>query len=285
MPVAMIDDAAGTPQIYFIHADHLDRPAMMTDASKAVSYDAVFRPFGELQALPVNAATINLRFPGQYQLSETGLAHNWHRQYDASIGRYIQPDPLGFVDGPSVYAYARSSPGMEVDTSGTFTGVASLILRALDKAHDRLGSCENDRSSKNTQSAEMPGLFLLVAMNDATRKMMFGDKSFMLEGGGGGGRLGGAAHRAKVYERAGQLENEGYVIEGGGGRLPERSVITPEGQRRFPDISARDPSGNPYYENIGRSTSSGGPVARERRALEDIGRSTGTTPGFTPYDR
>jgi RHS repeat-associated protein len=91
---------------------------MMTDASKALSYDAVFRPFGELQSLPVNAATINLRFPGQYQLTETGLAHNWHRQYDASIGRYLQPDPLGFVDGPSVYAYARSSPGMEVDDFG-----------------------------------------------------------------------------------------------------------------------------------------------------------------------
>jgi RHS repeat-associated protein len=119
MPVAMIDDAAGTPQVYFIHADHLDRPVMMTDASKTVSYDAVFRPFGELQSLPVNAATINLRFPGQYQLTETGLAHNWHRQYDASIGRYIQPDPLGFVDGPSVYAYARSSPQMEIDPEGT----------------------------------------------------------------------------------------------------------------------------------------------------------------------
>lgn len=67
--------------------------------------------------------------------------------------------------------------------------------------------------------------------------------------------------------------------------MPERSVITPEGKRRFPDISSRDPSGNPYHENVGRSTGSGDPIARERRALDDIRRATGTEPGYTPYDR
>jgi RHS repeat-associated protein len=130
MPVAMVDNAAGTPQLYFIHADHLDRPVMMTDASKTVSYEAVFRPFGELQSLPTGTATINLRFPGQYQLAETGLAHNWHRQYDASIGRYIQPDPLGFVDGPSVYAYANGAPSEYVDSEGEASR-AKILIDAL----------------------------------------------------------------------------------------------------------------------------------------------------------
>ena len=39
-------------------------------------------------------ATNNLRFPGQYFLIEDGLHYNWYRDYDPSIGRYIQPDPL-----------------------------------------------------------------------------------------------------------------------------------------------------------------------------------------------
>jgi RHS repeat-associated protein len=60
----------------------------------------------------------NLRFPGQYFQLETGLAYNWHRHYDPVTGRYIQPDPLRFVDGPSVYAYARSSPYMYTDREG-----------------------------------------------------------------------------------------------------------------------------------------------------------------------
>ncbi|MEQ1714943.1 MAG: RHS repeat-associated core domain-containing protein [Hyphomicrobium sp.] len=49
-----------------------------------------------------------------------GLHYNWHRHYDPSLGRYTQPDPLGFVDGPSVYAYAGNSPATNVDPLGLF---------------------------------------------------------------------------------------------------------------------------------------------------------------------
>ena len=41
--------------------------------------------------------------------------------YDPTIGRYLQTDPLGFVDGPSIYAYAKSTPAMYVDHDGRFT--------------------------------------------------------------------------------------------------------------------------------------------------------------------
>lgn len=64
-------------------------------------------------------ASTNLRFPGQWYQLEAGLHYNWHRHYDPSLGRYTQPDPLGFVDGPSVYAYARSNPLVFVDPRGT----------------------------------------------------------------------------------------------------------------------------------------------------------------------
>lgn len=39
---------------------------------------------------------------------------------DPSLGRYTQPDPLGFVDGPSVYAYGGGSPTQFVDFDGRF---------------------------------------------------------------------------------------------------------------------------------------------------------------------
>ena len=46
------------------------------------------------------------------------LHYNWHRHYDPTLGRYTQPDPLGFVDGPSVYGYAGNSPQVYVDPEG-----------------------------------------------------------------------------------------------------------------------------------------------------------------------
>jgi RHS repeat-associated protein len=60
----------------------------------------------------------NLRFPGQYFQIETGFHTNHHRMYDPVTGRYTQPDPLRFVDGPSIYAYAKNSPLMYTDRDG-----------------------------------------------------------------------------------------------------------------------------------------------------------------------
>ena len=40
------------------------------------------------------------------------------RDYDPTTGRYIQADPLGLVDGASVYDYALQNPGRYVDPRG-----------------------------------------------------------------------------------------------------------------------------------------------------------------------
>ena len=58
------------------------------------------------------------RFPGQWFQIEDGLSYNWHRNYDPTLGRYTQADPLGFVDGPGVYGYAGQSTLMRVDSAG-----------------------------------------------------------------------------------------------------------------------------------------------------------------------
>jgi RHS repeat-associated protein len=149
MPVAVFADLdTGSPQLYYVHPDHLNRPLRMTNGAKAVVWDATYKPFGEVHSI-TGSASLNLRFPGQYFLLEHGLAYNWHRYYDPTIGRYTRPDPIAdyrltavqrdamdpvsasavplpFQDGPSVYAYAKSAPTQYIDPDGRNAGAAVI---------------------------------------------------------------------------------------------------------------------------------------------------------------
>jgi RHS repeat-associated protein len=117
-PVAVVDAVnTATPVTWFVHVDHQHRPIKMTNAAKAVVWDAVWLPWGGVHSI-TGSATLDARFPGQWFQLETGLHYNWHRSYDPTLGRYTQPDPLGFVDGPSVYGYVSGGPQAEIDTDG-----------------------------------------------------------------------------------------------------------------------------------------------------------------------
>jgi RHS repeat-associated protein len=115
-PVAVIDAAADS-SIYAVHVDHLDRPVMMTNYAGAIVWQASYLPFGEVRTSS-GPASLNYRLPGQWFVLETGLHYNWHRWYDALLGRYTQPDPIGMPDGPSRYAYARNDPLRSIDPEG-----------------------------------------------------------------------------------------------------------------------------------------------------------------------
>jgi RHS repeat-associated protein len=88
-PLAKIENN----NIYYYHNDHLGTPILMTDSSGAVVWQGEYLPFGE-PVLVSGSVTNNLRFPGQYFDSETGLHQNWHRDYMPEVGRYVQSDPI-----------------------------------------------------------------------------------------------------------------------------------------------------------------------------------------------
>ncbi|MFZ6745257.1 Ig-like domain-containing protein [Undibacterium sp. JH2W] len=124
VPVAV---TANTPKMYDIHADHLNTPRVITDATGTEVWRWDSAPFGETVAneQPQNNATkftFNQRFPGQYYDQETGLHYNYFRDYDPQMGRYVQSDLIGLGGGINTFAYVGANPnylsdffGLEVD--------------------------------------------------------------------------------------------------------------------------------------------------------------------------
>lgn len=139
IPVAAIDgDGGGQASFRYIFSDHQGTPRAVTDAAGVAIWQWAFagNPFGELPPVAPSGYAFNLRFPGQYFDTESGLNYNVHPNYESSTGRYIQSDPVGAQARPSTYAYTSNTPlmssgalglvehksGQEIDCCG---GVAS----------------------------------------------------------------------------------------------------------------------------------------------------------------
>ncbi len=103
---------------YYYHNDHLATPQKMTDSSGAIVWAADYKPFGEA-TITVSTITNNLRFPGQYSDADTALAYNYYRDYNPIIGRFVESDPNGILQGINhLFIYAGNNPLGRVDIWG-----------------------------------------------------------------------------------------------------------------------------------------------------------------------
>ncbi|MCW8200944.1 hypothetical protein D8B23_21780, partial [Verminephrobacter aporrectodeae subsp. tuberculatae] len=166
-PIAIIDTPAGRPladaprgvladlkiivqgwfdqaeKIVWLHANHLGAIEAATDAQGQLAWQASYAPFGQANIRTVRmdaqaAQTdfrLNLRLPGQYADSETGLYYNGQRYYDPERGQYLTPDPLGTPDGPNPYSYVRYNPLKYIDPDG-------LVLFAFDGTGNSMNESE-----------------------------------------------------------------------------------------------------------------------------------------------
>jgi RHS repeat-associated protein len=136
-PVAVLTQAvAGTPAVTtttvnHVWADHLDTARVITQASDnrmRWRWDGA-DPFGVAapNQNPANlgAFEFNPRFPGQYYDRETNLHYNYFRDYDPTVGRYVQSDPIGLAGGINTYAYVGGNPLSYTDPRGLTPGTAA----------------------------------------------------------------------------------------------------------------------------------------------------------------
>jgi len=96
--LAIADTSNAQAETYFFHNDHLGTPQAVTDANQQLVWQGEYDPFGEVTET-TSLVEQNLRFPGQYYDVETELHYNYFRDYDPTIGRYVESDPIGLEGG------------------------------------------------------------------------------------------------------------------------------------------------------------------------------------------
>ncbi len=126
-PVALVSrSVAGDAEFLYVEPDHLRTPRVVIDPVRDVTiweWNNLSEVFGN-QAPGTDpdgdghGYTLALRFPGQQATGISGLVYNNQRDYDPSVGRYAQSDPVGLVAGPSTYLYASARPIASTDALG-----------------------------------------------------------------------------------------------------------------------------------------------------------------------
>ena len=126
-------------KVYYFHTDQVGMPQELSNSQGQLVWQASYKTWGstvaeewEIKSLSGNAVhqldrgdspqaederQQNLRFQGQYLDRETGLHYNTFRYYDADIGRFISPDPIGLNGDINLHAYAPN-PISNIDPFG-----------------------------------------------------------------------------------------------------------------------------------------------------------------------
>ena len=140
-------------------------------------------PFGDSPANenPDNnsiAFDLPLRLPGQYYDAESGLHQNDFRDYDPSIGRYPESDPIGLRGGANTFEYGYSNPLRFFDA----TGLEVLLLGHL--AARPLGRLTNPNSYhlalylNPDNPCECPGLWPVTLGAQKTGGLLVGTYNY-----------------------------------------------------------------------------------------------------------
>lgn len=114
--------AAGNTKVYYYLYDHLGGVDKMTDEEGNVVCSNDYLPFGDLRRGDCTDNDEDYGFTGKEKDPETGLMYYGARFYDATLGRFISPDPWGgdLLNPQTLnkYSYALNNPLKFIDPTG-----------------------------------------------------------------------------------------------------------------------------------------------------------------------
>lgn len=118
-PIAFYDGATSTSsnRRYFSADERGSVIAFSNDSGTGLGSNA-YSPEGQIGTL----AGSRFGYTGQAQITSLGLHYYKARWYAPKLGRFLQPDPIGYGDGMNMYAYVHNDPVNGFDPTGLAGG-------------------------------------------------------------------------------------------------------------------------------------------------------------------
>ncbi|MBI9087501.1 MAG: RHS repeat-associated core domain-containing protein, partial [Desulfobacterales bacterium] len=148
-------------QRYFCLKDRRYSVTALTDAAGAIVERYEYSAYGRMtiydaagQDITASGSTIGnpYGFTGRRFDAETGLWYYRNRMYSPVLGRFLQRDPAGYVDGLNLYAYTINNPLSYLDPDGLAVRWVSdnIVEPAVGFLSDTIqGNLDTDQLSQN----------------------------------------------------------------------------------------------------------------------------------------
>ena len=133
--IAKIEDNSGSPIPLYCHSDRQFNVRGLTDSTGAIKELYAYSVYGKQTVLNAVGTVLagssydnNYGFTGRYLDDETDLWYFRARYFSDELGRFISRDPLGYVDGMSLYqGYFASGFGLDPYGKALFKSLLTRI--------------------------------------------------------------------------------------------------------------------------------------------------------------
>jgi RHS repeat-associated protein len=127
-PICLLEVAENNA-VYYYHFDGLGSVVALSDVNSVLVERYTYDVFGRPAIRDANGTETGASafanpylFTGRAYDAETGLYYYRARYYDYATGRFLQPDPMGYMAGLNLYTYCGNNALNYVDPSGEFWG-------------------------------------------------------------------------------------------------------------------------------------------------------------------